>query len=124
MRTPKGVYRGLTADGSDLGQAARVIADDARDRAGGWSESVPVSIGVEVHGTRAIVYTDAPAAYPNEVSGVRHPVFGPTARNTDPPWVKNEHRPFLAPAADAKASAAMDRYAKKMDKWIADAGFK
>lgn len=122
-RIPKGTYRGQVADGSDLGQAADVIAQEARRLAGEWSATVPGSVGVQVQGSKAIVYSDAPAAYPNEVEGVRHPVFGPTLRNPDPAWVANEHRPFLGPAADAKASDAMKRYEKKLDRMLKAAGF-
>lgn len=122
---PKGVYRGTVADGSDLGQAADVIAQEARRiaAANGMPETA-ASISVQVQGSRAIVYSDAPAAYPNEVAGVRHPVFGPTLRNPKPAWVANEYRPFLAPAADAKASAAMKRYERKLDGWLRTAGFR
>jgi hypothetical protein len=115
----------MIAAGDDLGQAAKVIADDASRRAleNGMPETA-ASISVRSDGTTAQVWTDAPAAYPNEVEHVRHPVFGPTLLNPHPPWVTNKHRPFLAPAADAKASAAMDRYAKKLDRWLEKAGFK
>lgn len=117
-RLPRSTFRGLLADGDDLGQAAEVIADEARRLAGGWSSSIPDSITVEVNGDKAVIYTDADAAYPNEVEGVYHWTFGHR------PKVKNEHRPFLAPAADAKADGAMERYAKKFDRMLAKAGFK
>lgn len=123
-RVPKGTYRGQVAPGDDLGQAADVIAQEARRiaRGNGMPETA-ASIGVQVDGHRAIVYSDSPAAYPNEIPGVRHPVFGPTLKNPRPAWVANEYRPFLGPAADAKASAAMDRYAKKLDRMLKKAGF-
>lgn len=123
-RLPHGTYRGLLADGDDLGQAAEVIAGEARRLAGTWSTSIPDSITVEVSGNTAIIYTDAPAAYPNEVLRVRHPVFGPTAGRPDPPWVTNKHRPFLAPAVDAKAGDAMDRWTQKYERLLEKAGFK
>jgi hypothetical protein len=58
------------------------------------------------------------ATYPNEVEGVFHPTYGHR------PWVKNQYRPFLGPAADAKASDAMKRFAEKYDRLLAKAGFK
>lgn len=117
-RLPRGSYGAILADGDDLGAAADLIADDARERAGEWSSSIPGSISVESDGKKATIWTDAPAAYPNEVDNVRHPTFG------HKPWVTNKHRPFLAPAADAKATGAMDRYARKFDRLLEEAGFK
>jgi hypothetical protein len=38
--------------------------------------------------------------------------------------VTNAHRPFLGPAADAGADAAMARYAKKVDKMCRAAGYR
>jgi hypothetical protein len=109
--------------GGDLAAAANIIADAARDLAGAWSATIPGAIKVEVHGNTAIISCAAGPAYPNEVAGVRHPVFGPTAKRKDPPWVTNKHRPFLGPAADARAGAAMARYAQKIDKMCRKAGF-
>lgn len=118
-RLAKGTYRGIAADGDDLGAAAQLVADEAARiaRANGMPETAD-SIQVEVSGTVATVYTDAPAAYPNEVAGVKHPTYGHR------PWVLNQHRPFLGPAADAKASDAMERWAQKYDRLLAKAGFK
>ena len=118
-RLARGTYRGQLAGGDDLGQAAQVIADEAARiaRANGMPETAD-SITVEVSGTTATIYSDAPAAYPNEVPGVFHPTYGHR------PWVLNQHRPFLGPAADAKASDAMDRFARKYDRLLAKAGFK
>lgn len=117
-RLARGTYRGILGPGDDLAAAAGVIADEARRLAGDWSESIPDSIQVEVHGDTAVIYTDAPAAYPNEVEDVWHPTFG------HKPRVKNEHRPFLGPAADAKASDALDRWAQKYDRLLEKAGFR
>lgn len=118
-RLAKGSYRAQLAGGDDLGQAAQVIADEAARiaRGNGMPETAD-SITVEVNGTTATIYSDAPAAYPNEVAGVYHPTYGHR------PWVLNQHRPFLAPAADAKASEAMKRFAEKYDRLLAKAGFK
>lgn len=104
--------------GGDLGAAAEEIAKGARERAAAWSSEIPLRIEVEVSGDVATISCDAPAAYPNEVDGVRHPTFG------HDPWVRNEHRPFLGPAADERAGAAMARYADKIDKMVRARGFK
>jgi hypothetical protein len=109
--------------GGDLAAAAGVIADAARANAAAWSETIPAGIHVEVRGRTALIYTDAKAAYPNEVKGVRHPVFGPTERNPDPAWVANQYRPFLGPAADEMAGPAMARYARRVDAMCRRAGF-
>lgn len=116
---PKGTYRGQLGEGDDLGAAANLIADEARRLSSEWAKtgSVPDSISVEVDGDTAIIYSDAGAAYPNEVAGVRHPTFGHR------PWKTNEHRPFLGPAMDAKADDAAKRYAEKLDRLLAKAGF-
>lgn len=124
-RLAGGTYRAQLAGGDDLGAAARVIADEAaRIARGNGMPETAGSIQVEVSGDAATIYSDAPAAYPNEVEGVRHPVFG--GRGTSrphAPWVPNEHRPFLGPAADAKAGDAMERYAQKYDRLLRKAGF-
>lgn len=108
---------------SDLSAAAKIIADRAKELAGAWSARIPEQIKTEVSGTTATVSCDAPPAYPNEIAGVRHPVFGPTEKNPDPAWVTNQHRPFLSAAADEQAGAAMARYAKKIDRMCRQAGF-
>jgi hypothetical protein len=117
-RLAKGTYKATLTEGDDLGAAAGVIADEARRLAGAWSSTVPDSIQVEVSGRTAVIYTDAGPAYPNEVPGVKHPTYGHR------PWVTNQHRPFLGPAADAKASEAMERFARKYDRLLAKAGFR
>lgn len=114
----------ISGAGGDLGAAATIIADGARALAAGWSAQIPGRISVSVTGNVATISCDAPPAYPNEIEGVRHPVFGPTAKNPDPKWVPNQYRPFLAPAADAKADAAMARYAGKIDSMARKAGFR
>lgn len=118
-RLGKGTYRADLTAGDDLGQAAQVVAGEAaRIARGNGMPETAASISVEVRGDVATVYSDAPAAYPNEVEGVKHPTYGHR------PWVLNQHRPFLGPAADAKASAAMERFARKYDRLLAKAGFK
>jgi hypothetical protein len=123
---PKGVYKGAISEGGDLEAAAAIIAGEASRiaRANGMPETAD-SVSVYVEGGTAIIYSDAPAAYPNEVEGVRHPVFGGRGTSRpDVPWVLNEHRPFLGPAMDAKAASAAARYAQKVDRLLAKAGFK
>lgn len=107
----------------DLRAAAEVIADGARRIAGEWSARIPPSIRVEVSGSTATISSDAPPAYPNEIEGVRHPVFarGPDRREWH--WVTNQYRPFLTRAADEQAGPAMARYAEKFDRMLRAAGF-
>jgi hypothetical protein len=104
--------------GGDLKGAAEEIADGARAIAArsGLAETSG-RIEVSVSGNVATISCDSPAAYPNEVEGVRHPTFG------HDPWVTNQHRPFLGPAAAQRAGAAMARYAQKIDKWCKARGF-
>lgn len=103
--------------GGDLAAAAAVIADTARTLAGTWSKQVPESITVEVSGQKATISADAPPAYPAETRA-RHPLFGDREHWYGPPGA-----PFLGPAADARAGAAMARYAKKIDRMCKAAGF-
>ena len=103
---------------SDLSAAARIVADRAKELAGAWSATIPGRIVTGVAGNVATISCDAPPAYPNEIAGVRHPVFG------YPPWVVNQHRPFLSRAADETAGAAMARYAQKVDRMCRQAGFR
>ena len=103
--------------GGDLAAAAGIIADAARELAGAWSAKIPPSITVEVHGNTATISADAPNARPAELR-LKHPLFG----NRDH-WYGPPGAPFLGPAADAKAGAAMARYAKKIDKMCRARGF-
>lgn len=103
--------------GGDLAAAAGIIADGARANAAGFSKQIPPSVKVSVSGNTATIESGVGPAYPNEVDHVRHPVFGHDV------WVTNAHRPFLAPAADKLAGAAMARYAKKVDRMCRQAGF-
>lgn len=102
----------------DLGAAAAIIADAARALAAPWSSQIPGAISVAVKGNMAEISCQVGPAYPNEIDGVRHPTFG------HDPWKTNQYRPFLAPAADAKADAAMARYADKIDTMARKAGFR
>jgi hypothetical protein len=102
--------------GGDLGAAAEEIAKGARALAA-WSRQIPPSISVEVSGNTATISTDAGPAYPAETRA-RHPLFGDREHWYGPPG-----EPFLGPAADARAGAAMARYAKKIDRMCRQAGF-
>lgn len=105
--------------GSDLGAAAKVIAEEASRLARGHGlVETADAINVDSDETSATVWVETGAAYPNEVEGVRHPVFG------HGPWVTNKHRPFLGPACDSKAGDALERYSQHLKGLIKEAGFK
>lgn len=113
--------------GGDLRAAAEEIAKGARELAAPWAKTgaVVASIRVEMTtGRTALIIADAPGAYPNE-TGVRHPVFADRNKpRTEWTWVPGNLRPFLGPAADLRAGAAMARYARKIDRLCREAGFK
>ena len=107
--------------GGELLDAAEEIADGARENAARWSTSVPASIRTEQHDeTHVDIVADADPAYPNE-TGSRHPVFARGPDRRDWTWVKGNLRPFLAPAADERAGAALAAYAKKVDRMVREA---
>jgi hypothetical protein len=117
---PDGTATGKQAAG-DLGlrlrEAGEFVAAIARSNAGGWSQQIPPSIKV-MGGTSGIyIRCAAPPAYPNEVAGVRHPVFG------HDPWVTNVNRPFLAPAGDEGADGAAEIVARVISDWAREYGF-
>lgn len=101
----------------DLRAAADLIATGAKTLAG-WSRKIPPSIGVTVSGNVATISADAPNARPAELR-IRHPLFGDREHWYGPPG-----HPFLAPAADAKADAALAKYANKIDRWAHAAGYR
>jgi hypothetical protein len=102
--------------GGDLKAAAEVIAGTARELAS-WSKQIPAAINVSVSGSTAEISCEAPPAYPAETRA-RHPLFGDRHDWYGPPGA-----PFLGPAADARAGAAMARYARKIDAMCRKAGF-
>jgi|SRR5271166_672140 len=107
-----------------LREAAEIIAAQARTNAAGWSGQVPPSIQVSGGGGGVSITSGAPPSYPNEVAGVRHPVFGGRGtRRPKAPWVTNKHRPFLAPAADEKIDAAAEAFAQVIDDWAKRYGY-
>jgi hypothetical protein len=123
-RAPRvtGNYMATTGSvgGGELGEAAEEIAAGARGLAA-WSTQVAGGIHVDAGESSATIWTDAPPAYPNE-TGARHPVFARGARDKWT-WVKGDNRPFLGPAADLRAGAAMAKYARKIDRLCRERGF-
>ena len=103
--------------GGDLAAAAGVIADGARALAA-WSRKIPPDIKVSVSGNVATISASTGPAYPAETRA-RHPLFGDRKH-----WYGAPGAPFLAPAADARAGAAMARYAQKIDRMCYAAGFR
>ena len=115
---------------ADLMRALRafgeVIRKGAARRAGEWSERIPGSGRVESirDGEVMVIFGSqaAPHAYPYEVKGVRHPVFGTGPRETWH-WVVNDWRPFLAPAAQEDSDPALWEIAKLIDKYGKELGY-
>ncbi len=108
-----------------LREAAEVIARQAKANAAGWSRRVPPSIRVSGAYPEVIIRAGAPPAYPNEVPGVRHPVFGGRGtKRPHAPWVLNQHRPFLAPAGDMAANRALEKFAKIIDDMAVQRGYR
>jgi hypothetical protein len=105
------------AGGGDLAAAAQEIADRAKELAASWSRKIPPTITVSVSGTTATITASAPNAYPAEFRA-RHPLYGNRRHWYGPPG-----EPFLGPALDERAGAAMARYARKIDRWCRDRGF-
>jgi hypothetical protein len=104
--------------------AGRIIGRAAAALAAPWSRQIPPTIKVKATSSTATISSGVGPSYPNEVIRVRHPVFGPTLRNPRPGWVTNPHRPFLVPAAEAKADDAAKEIAKTIDDYCHDRGFK
>src|SRR5260221_390511 len=132
-----------------LRDAAQIVADDAKLRSARWSRRVPLSIRL-MGGARSVTIVAggraAPQAYTMEgyPSGrpISHPVYGrgPSRRGVpvgtdprtgkiiyDPPgwtWVKQVPRPFLREAIDSKATEMTEAFAKVIDDWAKEKGFK
>lgn len=125
-RAPRatGGYRAtaIGVGGGELVQAAEEIASGAR-AAASWSTTVPASIRTEQVDERTVnIVSDAPAAYPNEVNA-RHPVFARGDDRRKWTWVKGNDRPFLVPAAEQRAGAAMEKFAQVINRKAMEAGF-
>jgi hypothetical protein len=107
----------------DLGvrllEAGEFIASLARGYAT-WSSRVPASIRVGGGQSGVVVRAGgarAPAAYSNEIEGVQHPTFGHV------PWVTNQFRPFMVPAAEDGAEEAALIVARVISDWAREYGF-
>lgn len=114
----------MASMGRHMRAAALIIARDAQARAAVWSEQIPPSIKVVARENTATISSGVGPSYPNEVHPVRHPVFGPTARNPRPGWVTNAYRPFLVPAVKAKGDAATAEIARYIDDVAHENGFR
>jgi hypothetical protein len=108
-------------DAARMAAAAAIIAREGARLAAPWSRQIPPSIRVTARAGRADITTGVGPAYPNE-TGARHPVYarGPRSRWT---WVAGNNRPFLSPAAEAKADAAAAEIAKSIDDICHDLGY-
>ena len=105
--------------------AVKIIADMARAYSAAWSVRVPPSIRTYGSYPEKIIRASAPPAYPNEIPGVKHPVFGGRGtKRPKAPWVVNQHRPFLAPAADEGSDAAAAEFGNVIDDWAIALGYK
>lgn len=118
-RGPTGVRTTTTGGvgGGRLAEAAAEIASAARELAAAWSVQIPPSIRVDALEHVAEISSQAGPAYPGETRA-RHPLYGNRRFWYGPPGA-----PFLGPAADARAGAAMAKYAKKIDDMARKAGF-
>jgi hypothetical protein len=107
-----------------LMEAAKIIFEQAKANAGGWSARIPPAMKISGGYPEVTISNAAPPAYPNEVPHVRHPVFGGRGtRRPRAPWVTNQHRPFLAPAGDMASNRALAEFAKTVDDWAAKLGY-
>ena len=102
--------------------AAAVIANEARVLAAPWSVQIPPTMRVTATESTALISSGVGPSYPNEVIRVRHPVFE-TPTRLKVKWVTNEHRPFLAPAAESKADDAAAVIAMSIDDFCRSLGF-
>jgi hypothetical protein len=113
----------MASPGARMRSAALIIAREAQRRAAFWSVQVPPSMRVEARGWTATIWSQVGPSYPNEVPRVRHPVFETPSR-IKVKWVTNEYRPFLAPAAEAKADAAAAEIGMTIDDECHRLGYK
>lgn len=122
---------GDAAQSRRLREAADIVAADARRNAGAWSVRIPPSIGVTTASSNVAVITaggpEAPMAWTFEQPGGPregyHPVFGHGPRS-EWHWVRQDARPFLAPAAEAMADRAAGAFANVIDDWGRLLGFR
>jgi hypothetical protein len=135
-----GADRAILAD--RLRKAAQPIADDARLRSARWSRRVPLSVRLQGGASRITIAAGgraAPQAYTFEGradgSPIAHPVYGhgPRIRGPlvngrhQPPgwtWVKQNPRPFLREAVDAKQDEMVRIFAGIVDDWGKQMGYR
>jgi hypothetical protein len=115
-----------------LREAAQIVADDAKRRSAMWSERVPASVRLQ-GGVRMVTIAAggvaAPQAYTMEGrrsgAAIAHPVFGrPDRPRSTWTWVKQPPRPFLLEAITAKQDEMTVAFAKVIDDWAHERGFK
>jgi hypothetical protein len=115
-----------------LREAAQIVADDAKRRSARWSRRVPLSVRL-IGGRRSIVIAAggqrAPQAYTmegrNSGRPISHPVFGRPDRARDTwTWVPQTPRPFLREAIDFKQDEMLAAFAKVIDDWAQERGWK
>ena len=117
-----GTAQGILAD--RLRQAAAPIADDAR-KLSSWSSRIPGSVRLQGGASRITIAAGgrgAPHA-PTFELGLPHPVFGHGPRS-EWTWVRQSPRPFLRPAADAKADEAARIFSGIIDDWARQLGYR
>ena len=90
--------------------ACEIVAREASRLASGWSEQIPPSMRIHASQDVGIILSATGPSYPNEIPGVRHPVFGNRRE-----WVTNEYRPFLAPAAVSELGAVAEEIGMEID---------
>jgi len=113
-----------------LREAAQIVADDAKTRSARWSRRVPLSVRLQ-GGRRSVTIIaggkTAPQAYTMEGTRtgqpIRHPVYarGPRSGWT---WVPQPPRPFLAEAVTAKSDEMTLTFARVIDDWAKEKGFR
>src|SRR5258708_2990178 len=113
-----------------LREAAQIVADDAKLRSARWSRRVPLSVRLQ-GGARSVTIVAggpaAPQAYTMEGTRtgrpIAHPVYARGPRG-DWTWGKQPPRPFLMEAIDSKSEELLVVFAKVVDDWARERGFR
>lgn len=113
-----------------LRSAAEIVAADARLRSARWSRRVPLSVRLQGGASSVTIVAggqSAPQAYTMEgkKSGapLSHPVYASGPRDSWT-WVKQVPRPFLREAIDAKQDEMLGEFAKVVDDWCRQKGYR
>ncbi len=117
-----GTAQGILAD--RLRRAARPIADDAK-KLSSWSARIPGSVRLQGGASSIKIVAGGPGRAPHARTfelGLAHPVYGHGPRSGWT-WVKQSPRPFLRPAADAKADEMVKIFAGVIDDWAKQLGY-